>query len=102
MVEAFLKCTVEVDGAVVSDGETVLVATILAHVESKVCHSEDTAGMNPLRSLVRGVTRSVRQGTEAIDRRPKMREDWGRLGEAVAHERARIWRPSFDFCTDSY
>ena len=73
LLDEFLEGAVEVDVDAVADGEAVLVAAVLEHVEEAGIHSGDSSCVLPPYSLGEDVIGRIRQATVALARALRVR-----------------------------
>ena len=66
LIDRFLEDAIEVDVDAVSDGETVLVAAVMEHIEEAGVHSGDSACSLPPQSLTPQIIRQLESATERI------------------------------------
>jgi len=66
LIDRFLEDAIEVDVDAVSDGETVLVAAIMEHIEEAGIHSGDSACSLPPQSLTPQIIRQLESATKKI------------------------------------
>lgn len=66
LIDKFLESAIEVDVDAVSDGEQVLIAGILEHIEEAGIHSGDSACVLPPFSLSDAVVETIRNQTKAL------------------------------------
>jgi carbamoyl-phosphate synthase large subunit len=69
LIDRFLEDAVEVDVDAVADGEQVIVAGVMEHIEEAGVHSGDSACAIPPYSLPGEVVEEIRQATHALARR---------------------------------
>ncbi|MBX3027683.1 carbamoyl-phosphate synthase large subunit [bacterium] len=68
LVDQFLEDAIELDVDAISDGETIVVAGIMEHIERAGVHSGDSACSLPTHSMTDGVLAEVRRQTVALAR----------------------------------
>jgi len=68
LIDRFLEDAVEVDVDAIADGERVIVAGVMEHIEEAGVHSGDSACAIPPYSLPGPVVAEIRQATEALAR----------------------------------
>jgi carbamoyl-phosphate synthase large subunit len=73
LIDRFLEDAIEVDVDAIADGEQVIVAGIMEHIEEAGVHSGDSACAIPPYSLPAAVMDEIRQSTEALARRLQVR-----------------------------
>ena len=73
LIDRFLEDAVEVDVDAIADGETVVVAGVMEHIEEAGVHSGDSACVIPPYSLPGPVVAEIRSATEAMARRLDVR-----------------------------
>lgn len=66
LIDKFLEHAMEVDVDAISDGETVVVAGIMQHIEEAGIHSGDSACSIPTRSIPEDVLKRLKEQTKAI------------------------------------
>ena len=66
LIDKFLEHAMEVDVDAISDGETVVVAGIMQHIEEAGIHSGDSACSIPTRSIPEDVLNRLKEQTKAI------------------------------------
>ena len=66
LIDRFLEDAIEVDVDAVSDGETVLVAAVMEHIEEAGVHSGDSACSLPPQSLTPQIIRQLEAATKKI------------------------------------
>ena len=64
LIDRFLEDAIEVDVDAIADGEQVIVAGIMEHIEEAGVHSGDSACAIPPYSLSAAVVDEIRQATE--------------------------------------
>ncbi len=69
LIDRFLEDATEVDVDAIADGDQVIVAGIMEHIEEAGVHSGDSACAIPPYSLPAAVVAEIRQSTEALARR---------------------------------
>ncbi len=69
LMDRFLDRAVEVDVDALSDGETVLIAGVLEHIEEAGIHSGDSASCLPPQSLPRNIVDRIRTYTRILGRK---------------------------------
>ncbi len=72
LIDRFLEDAIEVDVDAVSDGEQVVVAGIMEHIEEAGVHSGDSACVIPPYSLQGPILAEIRQATYALARRMRV------------------------------
>ncbi len=73
LIDRFLEDAVEVDVDAIADGENVIVAGVMEHIEEAGVHSGDSACAIPPYSLLGPVVTEIRQATVAMARRLKVK-----------------------------
>ncbi|HOM17623.1 MAG TPA: carbamoyl-phosphate synthase large subunit, partial [Thermoguttaceae bacterium] len=73
LIDRFLNDATEIDVDAVSDGQQVVVAGIMEHIEAAGIHSGDSACVIPPYSLPAGVLEEIRQATAALARHLNVR-----------------------------
>jgi carbamoyl-phosphate synthase large subunit len=73
LIDGYLEDAIEVDVDVVADGESVLVAGIMEHIEEAGIHSGDSACSLPPHSLDDAVLAEIRRQAEALARALEVR-----------------------------
>ncbi|MEN6458899.1 MAG: carbamoyl-phosphate synthase large subunit [Thermoguttaceae bacterium] len=73
LIDRFLEDAIEVDVDAIADGERVIVAGIMEHIEEAGVHSGDSACAIPPYSLPETVCNEIRQATEALAQRLQVR-----------------------------
>ncbi len=73
MIDRFLEDAIEVDVDAISDGQQVIVAGIMEHIEEAGVHSGDSACAIPPYSLSESVMAEIRQATTALAARLQVR-----------------------------
>mgnify|MGYP000986558921 FL=1 len=68
LIDKFLESAVEIDVDAISDGETVVVAGIMQHIEEAGVHSGDSACILPPYDLPEDIIRRLREQTRALAR----------------------------------
>ena len=68
LIDKFLEAAIEIDVDAISDGETVVVAGIMQHIEEAGVHSGDSACILPPYDLPEGVEGRIREQTRALAR----------------------------------
>jgi carbamoyl-phosphate synthase large subunit len=66
LIDKFLEHAMEVDVDAISDGETIVVAGIMQHIEEAGIHSGDSACSIPTRSIPEDVLKRLKEQTKAI------------------------------------
>jgi carbamoyl-phosphate synthase large subunit len=66
LIDRFLENAVEVDVDALSDGEEVVIAGIMEHIEEAGIHSGDSACILPPQNLSKTVTETIREQTKAL------------------------------------
>jgi carbamoyl-phosphate synthase large subunit len=66
LIDKFLESAVEIDVDAISDGETVVVAGIMQHIEEAGVHSGDSACILPPYDLPEDIIRRLREQTRAL------------------------------------
>ncbi|MDK2791845.1 MAG: carbamoyl-phosphate synthase large subunit [Deferribacteres bacterium] len=66
LIDKFLEHAMEVDVDAISDGETIVVAGIMQHIEEAGIHSGDSACSIPTRSIPEDVLNRLKEQTKAI------------------------------------
>ncbi len=69
LVDRYLENAIEVDVDAISDGETVVVAGIMEHIEEAGIHSGDSSCSLPPYTLSDGLIAEIRESTERLARR---------------------------------
>ncbi|MBN2217700.1 MAG: carbamoyl-phosphate synthase large subunit [Pirellulales bacterium] len=72
LIDSFLEDAIEVDVDAIGDGETVLVAGVMEHIEEAGVHSGDSACAIPPYSLPGPVVKEIREATYALARELKV------------------------------
>jgi carbamoyl-phosphate synthase large subunit len=72
LIDRFLEDATEVDVDAISDGQQVVVAGIMEHIEEAGVHSGDSACAIPPYSLAGPIVEEIRQATHALARRLKV------------------------------
>ncbi len=75
LIDSFLEDATEVDVDAICDGETVIVAGIMEHIEEAGVHSGDSACAIPPYSLPGPVVQEIRAATESLARARRDRAD---------------------------
>ncbi|MEN6558768.1 MAG: carbamoyl-phosphate synthase large subunit, partial [Thermoguttaceae bacterium] len=73
LIDRFLEDATEVDVDAIADGKQVIVAGIMEHIEEAGVHSGDSACAIPPYSLPKAVIDEIRESTEALARRLKVK-----------------------------
>jgi len=73
LIDRFLEDAIEVDVDAIADGEQVIVAGIMEHIEEAGVHSGDSACVLPPHSLKPAVVEEIRQATCALAQRLQVR-----------------------------
>jgi carbamoyl-phosphate synthase large subunit len=66
LIDRFLEDAIEIDVDAISDGETVVVAAVMEHIEEAGIHSGDSACSLPPRSLTPQLIRGLESATKSI------------------------------------
>ena len=72
LIDKFLEAAIEMDVDAISDGETVVVAGLMQHIEEAGIHSGDSACILPPYDLPEPVLEEIRQQTRALARSLKV------------------------------
>ena len=72
LIDRFLEDAIEIDVDAVSDGETVLVAAIMEHIEEAGIHSGDSACSLPPQSLTPQLIKQLEAATQKIARKMRV------------------------------
>ncbi|MEN6407799.1 MAG: carbamoyl-phosphate synthase large subunit [Thermoguttaceae bacterium] len=73
LIDRFLEDATEVDVDAIADGKQVIVAGIMEHIEEAGVHSGDSACAIPPYSLAKAVVDEIRESTESLARRLKVK-----------------------------
>jgi carbamoyl-phosphate synthase large subunit len=73
LIDKFLEAAVEVDVDAIGDGERVVIAAIMEHIEQAGIHSGDSACVIPPHSLPADILDTIRRKTEAMGRALQVR-----------------------------
>ncbi len=73
LIDRFLDRATEVDVDALSDGESVLIAGVMEHIEEAGIHSGDSASCLPPHSLPRNIVDRIRTYTRILGRKLKVR-----------------------------
>jgi len=73
LIDRFLEDAIEVDVDAISDGETVIVAGIMEHIEEAGVHSGDSACVIPPYSLQGPILQEIREATHALARKLRVK-----------------------------
>ncbi|MBW3599253.1 MAG: carbamoyl-phosphate synthase large subunit, partial [Planctomycetes bacterium] len=73
LIDRFLEDATEVDVDCIADGETVVVAGVMEHIEEAGVHSGDSACVIPPYSLPGPVVEEIREATQAMARQLRVR-----------------------------
>ncbi|MFP4381608.1 MAG: carbamoyl-phosphate synthase large subunit [Candidatus Sumerlaeia bacterium] len=73
LIDKFLEGAIEVDVDALCDGERVVIAAIMEHIEEAGIHSGDSACVIPARTLSKKVLDTIRRNTEALGKSMNVR-----------------------------
>jgi len=73
LIDRFLEDAIEVDVDAISDGENVVVAGIMEHIEEAGVHSGDSACVIPPYSLQGPILQEIREATHALARKMRVK-----------------------------